>query len=277
MALFSWLLTSFSLNYKSLHKGKRMQRTCIKFLREWFASTERKPLVIRGARQVGKTWVVRHFSELMGKKLIEVNLEKFPKLASVFSTNEPKVIIEKLGTALNTTIIPSECILFIDEIQEKPEIFAKLRWFAEDMPELPVIAAGSLLEFVLGKHNMSMPVGRIGYLYLEPLSFEEFLAAHKNDLLIKYLKEYSWKEAIPDVIHERLMTLFKEYLIVGGMPAVVSSWITNRSFPDVAKNHHDILKTYRDDFSKYSRRILPERLEEIVTAVPQSLGRKFVV
>ena len=145
-----------------------MRRTGMQFLQEWLTSYNRKPLVIGGARQVGKTWIVSNFAKMIGKKLIAVNLEKYPTLASVFSINEPQAIIERLSRALETAIDPKECILFIDEIQESPELFSKLRWFAEDMPELPVIAAGSLLEFVLGKSQLSMPVGRISYMYLEP-------------------------------------------------------------------------------------------------------------
>ncbi len=254
-----------------------MERTGIKFLKEWIIAHNRKPLVIRGARQVGKTWLVRHFAESIDKKLIEVNLEKNPKLISVFSPNEPSIIIQRLRSALEATIDPSQCILFIDEIQAAPELFAKLRWFAEDMPELPVIAAGSLLEFILGKHEMSMPVGRISYMYLEPLSFEEFLLAQGRNELVAFLKEFSWHSGIDAFTHEKLIELFKEYLIVGGMPAAVAAWSFNRSIQEVAQVHHDIMHTYRDDFGKYGTpRILASQLNEILTAVPKHLGKKFV-
>jgi hypothetical protein len=253
-----------------------MQRQCFSFLEDWLNSDDRKPLVIRGARQVGKTWIVRHLAATSQKKLIEVNLEKDPKLASLFLSNEPKVIIEKLQVSFNTTIDPLGSILFIDEIQEKPEIFAKLRWFAEDMKELPVIAAGSLLEFMLGEHTMSMPVGRIGYLYLEPLSFEEFLAAQNKHQLLKYIQNYSWQEEIPEYIHDTLISLLKEYIIIGGMPEAAANWSAKRSFKEVGKIHHAILKTYRDDFNKYSQRISSERLYEVLTAIPRFLGKKFV-
>jgi len=253
-----------------------MQRTCTHFLKEWLASPTRKPLVIRGARQVGKTWIVRNFAHAQGKKLIEVNLEKNPKLASAFSSNEPSVIIQRLQMDLETAIDPAKCLLFIDEIQEVPELFAKLRWFAEDMPELPVIAAGSLLEFVLGKQDFSIPVGRISYMYLEPLSFEEFLLAQERPELLAGVKEFTWEKGISEFTHEKLMDLFKEYLIIGGMPAAVYSWITKRSISGVAQVHNDIMQTYRDDFGKYSRRIPPAQLNEVLTAVPPNLGKKFV-
>jgi uncharacterized protein len=167
-------------------------------------------------------------------------------------------------------------LLFIDEIQAAPELFPKLRWFAEDMPELAVIAAGSLLEFVLGDHEFSMPVGRISYMFLEPLSFEEFLLALNREELVAQLKEFTWSKGISEFSHEKLMTLFKEYIIVGGMPAAVSSWRTQENISDVGRIHNDILHTYRDDFGKYSSKIAPQRLQEVMRAVPPNLGQKFV-
>ncbi|MFI5342874.1 MAG: ATP-binding protein [Chlamydiales bacterium] len=243
---------------------------------KWISSDHRKPLVIRGARQVGKTWIVRHFVKSLGKKLIEINLEKHPKLASIFSSNEPHSVIQKLRGAFEMSIDPTECVLFIDEIQEAPELFSKLRWFAEDMPELPVIAAGSLLEFVLGKQAFSIPVGRVSYMYLEPLSFEEFLLAQEKHELVNQLKEFSWDIGVSEFTHEKLIHFFKEYLIVGGMPAAVVSWISRHSFSDVSQVHNDIMHTYRDDFGKYSGRIPSSRLNEVVSAIPKNLGKKFV-
>ncbi|MFI5343471.1 MAG: ATP-binding protein [Chlamydiales bacterium] len=253
-----------------------MKRACLTFLNEWFSSSHRKPLVIRGARQVGKTWIVRYFAQSLGKKLIEINLEKYPKLASTFSSNDPHIVIQRLRSAFETSIIPSECILFIDEIQEVPDLFSKLRWFAEDMPELPVIAAGSLLEFVLGKQEFSMPVGRISYMYLEPLSFEEFLLAQGKHELVIQLKEFSYTSGISEFTHEKLINFFKEYLIIGGMPAAVASWVSDHSLSDISQIHHDIMQTYRNDFGKYSGRIPSSHLNEVVTAVSKNLGRKFV-
>lgn len=257
-------------------KGISLKRTCIEFLKNWYSSDSRKPLVIRGARQVGKTWIVRYFAQSLKKTLIEINLEKHPKLASLFSSNEPSEIVQRLKSAFEISLNPSECILFIDEIQAAPELFPKLRWFAEDLPQLPVIAAGSLLEFVLNKHEFSMPVGRISYMYLEPLSFEEFLLAQGKHELLTHIKEFTWRNEIPDFLHEKILSLFKEYLIIGGMPAAVSSWATKRSMHEVSQLHHDILHTYRDDFGKYSGRIPPQRLQEVFAKVPQSLGKKFV-
>lgn len=253
-----------------------MERAASSFMIRWLLSTDRRPLVIRGARQVGKTWLVRHLAESQGRDLIEINLEKRPDFATLLTSNDPSQILLNLSDSLNRTIEVDKSILFFDEIQAMPEILAKLRWFAEDMPELPVIAAGSLLEFVLAKHSFSMPVGRINYMHLEPLSFEEFLMAHNKSGLLRFLSSFEWHAEIPRAIHDQLMMLVKEYIIIGGMPLAVSSWLEKKSLQDVDQKHLDLLATYRDDFAKYGNRISPEQLDKVMMAVPKHLSEKFV-
>ena len=175
-----------------------MKRDRTSFLVNWLNSSARKPLIIRGARQVGKTWLIRDLANSQKRRLIELNFEKRPDLESLFSSNDPKEIIINIAASMGSKIEPSKAILFLDEIQAAPHLLEKLRWFAEDMPELPVIAAGSLLDFALAKHEFSMPVGRIGYLYLEPLSFEEFLDAVGQHELRAYLQNYDWNLNIPE-------------------------------------------------------------------------------
>lgn len=252
-----------------------MQRTCMRFLQDWLISTSRKPLVIRGARQVGKTWAVRELARLNSKTLIEINFEKNPHLVSLFATNDPQRILLNIS-AISRNINPEETILFLDEIQAAPELLATLRWFAEDMPELAVIATGSLLEFVLEKHTFSMPVGRIQYMYLEPLSFEEFLLAKNKSGLLHYIKEYQLAMPIPLAIHEELISIVKEYIIIGGMPEAVLSWITKNSLMDVNQVHNNLIATYKDDFNKYNGRLPAERLHEVIAATPFFLGEKFI-
>ncbi|NCT56653.1 MAG: ATP-binding protein [Legionella sp.] len=253
-----------------------MKRTQYNYLKTWLTSLDRRPLIIRGARQVGKTWLVRHFAEQSGKRLIELNFEKNPEHASLFASNDPQQILLNLSALTLQPIEPQESLLFLDEIQAIPELLSKLRWFAEDLPALSVIAAGSLLEFVLAEHIFSMPVGRITYLYLEPLSFEEYLLAHQQEGLLNYLVSFDGSTDIPIAIHEKLTLLFKEYCLVGGLPRAVSSWVAERSLSRVYQIHHDLLGTYRDDFAKYRGRIAIERLEEIFMTTPKMLGRKFV-
>ena len=252
-----------------------MQRTSLNYLENWLAAADRKPLVMRGARQVGKTWLVRHLSEKSKKQLIELNLEKQPNLASLFDSNEPRQILINLSAIFGQNITPEKCLLFLDEIQTAPQLLGKLRWFAEDLPQLPVITAGSLLEFVLAQHSFSMPVGRISYMHLEPLSFEEFLLANEKHSLWEYVTKYDLNAEIPLAIHEQLTTLFKEYVLIGGLPAAVASWTSEHSLNKINQIHHDLLATYRDDFAKYRGGIALERLDETMMAIPKMLGQKF--
>lgn len=255
-----------------------MERAVLAHLKNWLFSTDRKPLVIRGARQVGKTWLVRHLAQISGKQLIELNFEKYPSHASLFSSNDPQEIVLNLNTLSHSThtLDLENCLLFLDEIQAVPVLFSKLRWFAEDFPQLAVIAAGSLLEFMLSEHSFSMPVGRINYMHLEPLSFQEFLLAHDQKNLYDYLLNYNFSISIPQAIHEKFISLFKEYLLIGGLPAVVLRWVKEQSLNSIAQIQQDLITTYREDFSKYKGRIAMERLDETLTAIPKMLGKKFV-
>jgi hypothetical protein len=254
-----------------------MERKAFAYILEWFFSSDRKPLIIRGARQVGKTWLVRDFAnrdQLI--TLIEINFEKQPNLKKLFETNDPKQIIYNLELHFNQSIDIKNTLLFLDEVQEFPELLSKLRWFAEDLPELAVVAAGSLLDFTLAMHEYSMPVGRVGYLYLEPLSFEEFLLALGKEKLYHFLFRFTLGETIAEPIHQQFSELIKEYIIVGGLPAAVSSWATDRSMEQVSQIHHNLLATYRDDFAKYARKLPIARLDEVLLNVPKMLGNKFV-
>lgn len=253
-----------------------MKRDRSSFLINWLHSDTRKPLVVRGARQTGKTWLIRDLAQSQKRQLIELNFEKRPDFESLFATNDPQAILLNIGASLGRKIDPSKSLLFLDEIQTSPHLLGKLRWFAEEMPQLPVVAAGSLLDFALAKHEFSMPVGRISYMYLEPLSFEEFLLALGKEELKTYLENYEWNASIPQAIHTQLMTKIKEFLIVGGMPAAVLSWASHQSPEAVNQIHFDLLSTYRDDFAKYRGRLSIERLEDIISSIPHQIGKKFV-
>ena len=168
-----------------------MKRFAAKELDNWLKNHNRKPMVLRGARQVGKTWLVRDLAKRQRLKLIELNFERLPNLADLFSENNPEEILRNIEAELATTIKPYSSLLFLDEIQAAPELFSKLRWFKEDMQELPVVAAGSLLDFALNKYQYSMPVGRITYFHLEQLSFFEFVLGTGNEALYKKLLSFS--------------------------------------------------------------------------------------
>ncbi len=252
-----------------------MDRKLLVLLADWYQQVDRKPLIIRGARQVGKTWLVRQLAAHLDKNLLEVNFERTPNLQALFSDNDPFKTLRQLEIFFNKDIDPISNILFLDEIQVAPALLAKLRWFAEEMPELAVIATGSLLDFALEDHEFSMPVGRISYMYLEPMSFEEFLRAQNQHKLCEFLEGYSLQDKISEHVHLRLLESLREYLFVGGMPAAVQNWIVNKSLLKVGAIHQDILSTYRDDFAKYAKRVQHESLEEVLGAIPRMLGRKF--
>jgi predicted AAA+ superfamily ATPase len=252
------------------------QRKALGYLRTWLEEEGRRPLVIRGARQVGKTWAVRALAELSNKHLVELNFERQSEHESLFSSNDPTVIVQHIEAEMGIDIVPERCILFLDEIQVFPELLSKLRWFAEEMPELAVIAAGSLLDFVLDDHEFSMPVGRITYLHMEPLSFEEFLGANAKHKLLQYIESFTLDADIPVAIHQQLMSLFKTYVIVGGMPAAVYRWVSTQSINAVGVIHSDLIATYRDDFSKYANKIPTRLLDMVMVSIPRLLSNKFV-
>lgn len=245
-------------------------------LDNWLKSDNRKPMVIRGARQVGKTWIVRDFAQSNNLELIEINLERFPNLADLFSDNDPEEIIKNIEAELSTEIVINSSVLFLDEIQVAPELLAKLRWFMEEMPELPVIAAGSLLEFALKKNDYSMPVGRISYFYLEQMSFFEFILAAGNKSLYEKLISFSQKKRFPESLHLKCLKFYQEFCLVGGMPEVVSDWIKNKNLKNCIKIQQDLLATYRDDFHKYGGEIDAGLLSKIMLSIAKQLGNKFV-
>ncbi len=252
-----------------------MHRIALIYLQDWIQSPQRKPLVLRGARQVGKTWLAREIAKTSGKQLIELNFERSPQLKSLFNQNDPTHILNNISGLQNKTIHPQNSLLFLDEIQAAPEVFATLRWFAEEMPELAIIAAGSLLEFMLNEFSFSMPVGRIHYLYVEPLSFEEFLLADGQEQRLQFLKEYTWQSEIPDIIHQQFIMEFKKYLIVGGLPAAVSAWQETKNIITAQQIQYNLLTTYRDDFNKYAGKLSIMRLDEVLMQTPHLLGEKF--
>ncbi|MBC2743941.1 MAG: ATP-binding protein [Desulfosarcina sp.] len=245
-------------------------------LDQWLKSKIRKPLVLRGARQVGKTWLVRDFAHRHGLYLIELNLERFPHLADLFAVNDPAEILQNIEAEISTTIDPASVLLFLDEIQTAPELFGKLRWFKEEMPGLPVIAAGSLLEFALRDYPYSMPTGRITYFYLEQMSFFEFLLSSGNEPLYQKLISYDLGQDIPRPLHQKCLEYYYHYCLVGGMPEVVQEWVENQDPASCLKLQQDLLATYRDDFHKYGGEMDARLLADIMLSVSRQLGNKFV-
>ncbi len=253
-----------------------MKRSVSAFLADWLINPNRKPLVMRGARQVGKTWLIRDLAKAHSRTLIELNLEKRPELAEHFASNDPRQIVSDLEAELGLTIHPDTSILFLDEIQAVPRLLASLRWFREEMPELPVVAAGSLLDFTLAEHDFSMPVGRIMYCHVEPLSFFEFLTASSNEKLREALCTAGQTGTLSPRLHERSLELFSQYCITGGLPEIITEWLVVRDDNRRLQLQRDLIAAYRDDFNKYRNRVSTELLHRVMDAVPKQLGARFV-
>lgn len=253
-----------------------MKRLAEQYLTEWHNSPYRKPMIVRGARQVGKSTMIRRFAKGCGLTLHEVNLERHITLSSVFATNDPKKIVQELAYICgNGPITGRESLLFLDEIQAVPEAIAALRYFHEELPELPIISAGSLLEFALSEHSFSMPVGRIQYLFLEPMSFEEMLLAMGKGSLLSLLQGYTLADHFPATAHHQLLELQRLYLLVGGMPEAIYRYRETESFEQVFDVHASIVDTYRDDFSKYARQSALLNLHRVFDYIPSAIGEKF--
>ncbi len=251
-----------------------MYRSASDYLLKWKNRKRRKPLVIRGARQVGKSYLVSMFAEQNFSDFIEVNFERNPEMKSLF-TGTPEKIIKLLELKYNKKIDIENTLLFLDEIQAAPEVFAKLRYFYEEVPELHIIAAGSLLEFLLENHTFSMPVGRIEYLHLGPMTFEEFLTANGNTMLVDFIQNFSLSEDVPESVHSDLISLFKAFLIIGGMPEAVSAFVETKSYHESEIVKESILGTYEDDFNKYSSRVNHGRILNVFKKLPLMVGEKF--
>ena len=252
-----------------------MKRHAEQYLKHWIAKPGRKPLVIRGARQVGKSTLVRNFAENHDLDLIEINLERHKHLNTLFETKNVPEICRELEYITEKNFMNFHGkLLFLDEIQAVPEALPCLRYFYEDVPDLAVISAGSLLEFVLSKHHFSMPVGRIEYLFLGPMNFREFLEAQKRQTLLNAMAHFSWDETFPLSAHEQLLALLRDFLIVGGMPEAVSVFRHSKNLDDVIDIHAAILETYQDDFAKYARYSQLSKIQNVFRYVPRAIGNK---
>lgn len=247
-----------------------------KYLEDWKISSNRKPLLVRGARQVGKSSAVRHLGEGF-KYFIEINLERQGNIKALFGDNlDIKKLCSQLSAIYNTPIIPGETLLFIDEIQESQRAISSLRYFYEDYPELHVVAAGSLLEFTL-KELPSFGVGRIRSMYMYPFSFDEFLEAQGLSMQVEYKRdEANCEHPLPMPLHEEMISQLRSFYLVGGMPEAIRIWVDTNDYNECATVHNDILDTYLDDFKKYKTRISPLLLSQTLKSVALQAGEKFI-
>ncbi len=225
------------------------------YLLKWAGDSSRKPLVIRGVRQCGKTSAVRKLAESF-ESYIEINLDKSPRYRDIFDGEmDINQIMSEIEIVSGTRVISGKTLIFIDEIQEEPRAIATLRYFYEDRPDIHVIAAGSLLEVVLngrkGNKVIDFPVGRVRSIYMYPFSFSEFLIGMGQDILYDHLTDEE-KRPLDVIAHEKLLEFYKEFLVVGGMPEAVATYVDTHSLLECQRVHRDIVTSFLDDFEKYS-------------------------
>mgnify|MGYP000793663045 CR=1 FL=1 len=255
-----------------------MERFALSRMKEWKENENRKPLIIRGARQVGKTWIMKTFGQQYFEKTAYVNFDNNARMKQVF---EGDLDIERLVLSISAetgvSIEAENTLIIFDEVQEVPKALTSLKYFYEDSPEYVVVAAGSLLGVALTKGE-SFPVGKVDFLDLYPLTFKEFLKT-ANEKLYNYVEELSEISALPQFITNRLSELYQQYLVIGGMPAVINSFLENKGMEKVKKEQQAILNAYILDFSKHAENKDIPRIIHIWNSIPSQLAkenRKFV-
>ncbi len=252
-----------------------MKRSIEEDLNRWKVDSLRMPLLIRGARQVGKSFTIEKFGKENFTQTVIINFELKPILKDCFRDLDPKKIIREIELTLKVQIQPGKTLLFLDEVQLCPEAIASLRYFKELMSDLHVIAAGSLLEFALVDKNISFPVGRVQTLYMRPLSFLEFLKVMDEDQLIQFILDYEWTTEIGIAVHERLMDLVKNYFFIGGMPGAIANYQAKNSLQDCQNYLMTLINLYRADMSKYATKTQYRYLQTLFDRAPESVGLRF--
>lgn len=248
-----------------------MKRRAEQDLFEWFHRSSRMPLIIRGARQVGKSTLVKLFCESQKLELIEINLEK-EKLKSVNAESfSIQNVLDEIQLKTKKVITPLS-VIFLDEIQEQPKLLSSLRYFYEERPDVAVIAAGSLLEIALKSENFSFPVGRIEFYHLGPMTFTEYLWATNNKLLSEKISNLDFSPGV----HESAKEELRKFYYIGGMPKAIKTYIEEKSLISVRRIQDQILQTYTADFPKYNARIQIERIQRVFTSTILQLGKKII-
>ena len=244
-------------------------------LARWAKQQNRKPLLLRGARQVGKSSAIRHLGEGFDN-YVEINFERKPQYKKVFESDlDVHRICSQLATLSQQPIEAGKTLLFLDEIQECPQAIMSLRFFKEDYPELHVAAAGSLLEFALTELP-TFGVGRIHSMFMYPMTFDEFLLATNYESLLQVKRGADAANPIAEPLHEKLVELFRTYLLVGGMPESVAKWVETHDYMQCQEIQDDILTGYEDDFPKYRKKVDPVLLRQTMRTVAVLATKKFV-
>ena len=249
-----------------------MKRNAIQNMINWKSDEERKPLVLRGARQVGKTWLMKEFGKNCYRSFVYFNFDEEDELKSIFETNKnPQRIIELLSMISGEKILPGETLIIFDEIQECPEALNALKYFNEKAKEHHVIAAGSLLGTLLAKPK-SYPVGMVNLLDIYPLSFDEFLEATYS-ALFAYYDSIRKEQQIEEIFHNRLLEIYNNYLIIGGMPECVASWVKHKDPARISQIQRELIDVYENDFSKHNGKVNSGRILMVFRSIVAQLAK----
>lgn len=252
-----------------------MRRLAQEDLSHWLHKKGRLPLILRGARQVGKSTLVRLFCEDNRLELIEINLEKGRIQSAEQERFELQELLDEIQIQSRKTL-NDKSLIFFDEIQEQPALLERLRYFQEERPEIAVIAAGSLLEHALEGEKFSFPVGRVEFYHLGPMTFQEFLIATGNEKLVKELQSQLSALHASNAADTAALSVFRQYLYVGGMPKAVRTFVEEKSLANVRETQNQILQAYAADFPKYNARIQSERVQRVFQACAQNVGKKII-
>lgn len=249
-----------------------LKRNAMQDLLNWKASEDRKPLVLRGARQVGKTWLMKEFGQNHYESSVYFNFDEEDELKSIFETNKnPQRIIELLSMIAGEKILPGETLIIFDEIQECPEALNTLKYFKEKANDYHVIAAGSLLGTLLAKPK-SYPVGMVNLLDIYPLAFDEFLEA-VDPTLYAYYQSIQKEQQIEEIFHNRLLEAYNSYLIIGGMPECVSSWVKYKDPTKINQIQRELIEVYENDFSKHNGKVNSGRILMVFRSIVAQLAK----
>jgi len=254
-----------------------MKRRQLDYIKEWAYRKTRKPLIIRGARQVGKTTLVHLACKEMGLELIELNMEDSQEFPPLLPQNDPHKVFQAIALSKHlSSIDPQKHLFFFDEAQACAALIPFLRYCFERAPEYRVILTGSLLEFVLKADNYSFPVGRVEFLYLGPMTFEEYLGGTNNEGAVELLQQVNVEEPFNESIHATFLKHLRNYLIVGGMPEAINAYRETRSYVEVERTKQSIITTYQADFHKYGHKVDIHLWNNVLTTIPMQLGQKVI-
>ncbi|MBT3209690.1 MAG: ATP-binding protein [Bacteroidetes bacterium] len=251
-----------------------MKRSLYKNLLVWKNSQNRKPLLLQGARQVGKTYLISEFGQKEYSNYIYLNFEQDPNLSTLFKNElKPQEIINNISLYIGKKIAFSDTLIFFDEIQTVPEVLTSLKYFCEQGPYYHIVAAGSLLGVSVGKKT-SFPVGKVNFMTLYPMNFIEFLIASDEELLAEKLLSVKKVEPFPEILHEKILRLLKMYIFLGGMPEVLQNYFHNKDITEARKIQNEIVEAYKRDFSKHTEKSQSIKTSELWISIPRQIAKE---